>query len=123
MNERDQASHKPQDQPAIWRARYRSVRRGFRSDEELARVLGLEVGKVARWKDGESPVPGHRERLLALDVVVELLTGFLEPPSIRKWLIGFNQHLGGARPVDVIRQGRISDVFQAIQSERTGSYS
>jgi len=54
---------------------------------------------------------------------VSLLEGFLEEGSIAKWLRGMNAHLGDRRPIDVIRQGRLSEVVAAIEAERAGAFA
>jgi len=58
-----------------------------------------------------------------LDTVVSLLEGFLEVGSIAKWLRGMNAHLGDRRPIDVIRQGRLSEVVAAIEAEKAGAFA
>ena len=40
-----------------------------------------------------------------------------------KWLAGFNAHLRNRRPIDVIAQGRITEVIDAIEAEETGAYA
>ena len=104
---------------AIWRSRYLSARRGFHSDAEMAEALGLDASQVEHWKSGHAPSPEDREKLVAVDVVVELLSDFLEQGSVSKWLEGHNAHLGGARPIDLLKNGRLPEVIDAIQAEKT----
>jgi hypothetical protein len=52
-----------------------------------------------------------------------LLTGYLEPGSILKWLRGVNAHLDNRRPVDLIRQGSLSEVIAAIEAMKRGAYA
>jgi hypothetical protein len=66
----------------------------------------------ARWR--------HLE---ALDTVVGLLRGWLEPTTIPKWLHGVNAHLGDRRPLDVLRDGRLSEVVLAIEAEKSGAFA
>ena len=49
--------------------------------------------------------------------------GFLDVSSIPKWLRGLNAHLGDRRPIDVIRQGRLSEVIAAIEAEKAGAFA
>lgn len=104
-------------------ARYRSVRRAFPSDAALAQALRVDRSRVTRWKRGESPSPHHAEQLLRLDAVVSLLAGFLEPAVVPDWLHGTNAHLGHRRPLDVLREGRLSEVIAAIEAERSGAFA
>ena len=104
-------------------ARYHSVRRAFPSDAALAQALRVDRSRVTRWKRGESPSPHHAEQLLRLDAVVSLLAGFLEPAVVPDWLHGTNAHLGHRRPLDVLRQGRLSEVIAAIEAERSGAFA
>ena len=63
------------------------------------------------------------ERLVGVDATIELLTGFLDDRSIPKWLSGTNAHLGDRRPIDVLTQGRLSEVIAAIEAEKSGAYA
>ena len=42
---------------------------------------------------------------------------------VAKWLRGTNAHLGDRRPIDVIRQGRLSEVVAAIEAEKAGAFA
>jgi transcriptional regulator with XRE-family HTH domain len=104
-------------------ARCDFARRAFPSDAEMARVLGVDRSRLSRWRQGEPPDQENAERLLALDTVVELLTGYLDERSIPKWLYGINAQLRDRRPVDVIVSGRLSEVVAAIEAEKSGAYA
>lgn len=103
--------------------RYRSARRAFESDAELAELIGVHRSNVVRWKQGESAASENLELLLALDVAVSLLSGFLAPAAIRTWLHGVNAHLGNRRPLDVLKHGRLSEVVAAIEAEKQGAFA
>jgi len=103
--------------------RYTQVKRAFPDDAELARSLGVHRSAVVRWKRGEAPAPKNWEQLVGLDTVVSLLEDFLDATSIAKWLRGLNAHLGERRPIDVIRQGRLSEVIAAIEAEKAGAFA
>jgi len=104
-------------------ARVWSARRAFASEAELADWLGVHRSRVTRWKRGEVPDLATEEQLIGLDVAVSLLTGFLEDDVIPDWLLGTNAHLGHRRPLDVLRDGRLSDVVAAIAAETSGSFA
>lgn len=80
-------------------ARCEFARRAFLSDAEMARVLGVDRSRMSRWRQGEPPDQENAERLLALDTVVELLTGYLDERSIPKWLYGINAELRDRHPL------------------------
>ncbi len=102
---------------------YHVAKVAFPDDADLARSLGVHRSAVVRWKRGEPPAPRNWEQLVGLDAVVSLLEGFLEVASIAKWLRGLNAHLGDRRPIDVIRQGRLSEVVAAIEAEKAGAFA
>lgn len=104
--------------------RLESARRAFSSDAQLAEALGVDRAQVKRWREGATePGPGNADRVVGLDAAVELLSGYLAPSSISKWLMGVNAHLGDRRPVDLLRQGNLSEVIAAIEALKSGSYA
>ena len=104
--------------------RLESARRAFASDAQVAEALGVDRAQVKRWREGRTePGPENADRIVALDATVELLSGYLEPGSIPKWLNGVNAHLGDRRPIDLLRQGNLSDVIAAIEALKSGSYA
>lgn len=114
----------PRRDPAPVVIRLDSVRRVFPSDAALAQALGVNRAQVRRWREGRTePAPENADRLVGLDTVVELLSGHLEPSSVRKWLEGFNAHLGDRRPIDLLREGNLSDVVAAVEALKSGSYA
>lgn len=104
--------------------RLESARRAFASDAKVAEALGVNRAQVKRWREGETePGPGNAERVIGLDAAVELLSGYLEPSSVAKWLMGHNAHLGDRRPVDLLREGNLSGVIAAIEALKSGAYA
>lgn len=104
--------------------RLESARRAFPSDAQVAEALGVDRAQVKRWREGRTqPGPENADRIVGLDTVVELLSGHLEPGSIPKWLKGFNAHLGDRRPLDLLREGNLSDVVAAIEALKSGAYA
>jgi hypothetical protein len=104
--------------------RLRSARRAFGSDAGVAEALGVNRAQVTRWREGRTiPGPENADRIVGLDTVVELLSGYLDPASLPKWLLGNNAHLGHRRPVDLLRQGSLSPVVAAIEAMKAGSYA
>jgi DNA-binding transcriptional regulator YiaG len=103
--------------------RIESARRAFRSDADLAASLGVARSQLTRWKGGQAPDLENASKLTGLDAVVELLTGYLAPTSIPKWLSSPNAHLGNRRPLSLLQSGRLSEVIAAIEAEKGGAYA
>jgi uncharacterized protein (DUF2384 family) len=93
------------------------------SDAAVASVLGVSRAQPRRWREGQAPDLDNRDRIIGLDAVIALLSGFLAESSIPKWLNGVNAHLGDRRPISVLREGRVSDVIAAIEAQKTGAFA
>lgn len=110
--------------PSFLAVRLESARRAFPSDAQVAEALGVDRAQVKRWRDGRTaPGPENADRLIGLDTAVELLSGYLEPSSIPKWLMGINAHLGDRRPIDLLRRGNLAAVIAAIEALKSGAYA
>lgn len=105
------------------RASYLFARRAFPTDAALAEVFPVSPSRVARWKQGHPPDAENARLLRDLGIVVALLDGWLEEEAVPDWLHGANAHLGGRRPVDVVREGRLSEVVRAIEAEKSGAFT
>ncbi|HVF38367.1 MAG TPA: hypothetical protein VM939_00605 [Gemmatimonadaceae bacterium] len=107
----------------IQRFSFLIARAVFESDSEMALIFGVDRSNMKRWKSGAPLSRANAARLQAFNTVVSLLIGFLEPPTIPKWLRGTNTHLANRRPIDVLMRGRLSEVVAAIENERSGAFS
>jgi transcriptional regulator with XRE-family HTH domain len=103
--------------------RIASIRRALASDAEVAEALGVARSQLTRWRAGQSPDDANRDRLVGLDAVVELLSGFLSPGTVEKWLKSPNAHLGNRRPLALLRADRLSEVIAAIEAEKAGAFA
>lgn len=104
--------------------RLETARRAFPSDAQIAEALGVDRAQVSRWRDGQTtPAADVADRLVGLDAVIELLTGYLEPASIAKWLRGVNAHLDHRRPLDLLREGQLAAVIAAVEAMKSESYA
>lgn len=99
------------------------ITRVLGSDAAVADVLGVSRVQPRRWREGQVPDPDNRDRIIGLDAVIALLSGFLAESSIPKWLHGVNAHLGNRRPISVLREGRVSDVIAAIEAQKAGAFA
>lgn len=94
----------------------------FRTDDEVARVLGVPNAALADWRRGETVPMEHQAAITGLVAVTDVLAGYLEPSVVAEWLQGSNQRLGGLPPVIAIRHGRLSDVLDAVEAEKAGAF-
>ncbi|CAN5555864.1 hypothetical protein BH24GEM3_BH24GEM3_19770 [soil metagenome] len=109
--------------PSLIQASYLSARRGFPSDAALAEAFPVSPSRVARWKQGEIPDRENARFLRDVGIVVSLLDEYLDDDVIPDWLHGVNAHLGDRRPLEAIREGRLSEVVRAIEAEKSGAFA
>jgi hypothetical protein len=103
--------------------RLERVTRILGSDAAVADLLDVSRAQPRRWREGQKPDPENRDRIIGLDAVIALLSGFLAESSIPKWLTGVNAHLDNRRPMSVLREGRIADVIGAIEAQKAGAHA
>jgi DNA-binding transcriptional regulator YiaG len=104
-------------------ADYLRARRGFSSDQEMAEILEVHRTRLAAWKRGaEVPNPRNAQLLSYLAVVVSELEEFLDPDVIPDWLVTEQYTLGGATPVNALREGQLAEVLQAANATEHGAY-
>ena len=111
---------------AVSRLRIAEARTGaamLGSQTELAQWLGVHRSQVTRLLQGHELQGEPARRLAALGWVVRALAQVYEPAVIPDWLLGINAHLGGRRPLDVLRAGQLGEVIAAVEAARTGSYA
>jgi len=84
----------------------------------VARILNKDSKTVQRWLRYETkPRWDARELVLALNVVLERVSGIVEPASAEDWLYTPVPELDNRRPVDLIRKGesrRVLDLIDAV---------
>ncbi len=84
-----------------------------------AYIVGVKDGKtVSRWAKGDiSSVRQENERRLRTAYeVVELLTQFDSPETVRAWFIGLNPQLDDESPADALHEGRLREVLGAARA-------
>jgi hypothetical protein len=104
-------------------ARLARITQALGGDAAVADALGANQAELRGGRAGQAPDPEHRDRVIGLDAVIALLSGSLEASSIPRWLHGSNAHLGGRRPVTLLKEGRISDVIAAIEALKSGAFA
>ncbi|MXY41348.1 MAG: DUF2384 domain-containing protein [Rhodospirillaceae bacterium] len=90
---------------------------------DLANIVGVSPPTVHRWSRGQgSPTIEKQQVIAELRWVAERLSDFYEPDEARLWLQTGHPQLGGARPYDLINDGRIADVLEVIDRLESGVY-
>ena len=84
---------------------------------DVAEMLGTTPKTVSRWNRGRAyPRPSKESLLVDLEYIVVRLSEFYsDAGTARGWLYSRHKYFGGARPVDLIQEGRIHEVLDAIQ--------
>ena len=109
--------------PVAIREKVRAVSRDVGGQAKLARLIGVSPSRVSRWLQDEEPDAKNRRKVEGVEFVLSRLLDTLERETALKWLDGFNAHLGNRRPVDLLGQGRVAEVIQAVEAEETGAYA
>jgi transcriptional regulator with XRE-family HTH domain len=100
-----------------------ALSRDFRSQRQLAEALGVSPAQIGRWMRGGGVDLRNAERVDGLEHVMSSLLRLYEPDAARAWLFGFNPQLGGRRPIDVVRAGRMGEVLDAIAADYGGAFA
>ena len=85
---------------------------------DVANMLGTTPRTVSRWNQGRTNPRPSKENLLAdLEYIVERLAEFYsDPRTARAWLYSRHRYFDGVRPADLIQEGRVQEVLEAIQA-------
>ena len=85
---------------------------------DVANMLGTTPETVSRWNRGRAyPRPNKENLLVDLEYIVERLSEFYsDPRTARAWLYSRHKYFSGLRPADLIQEGRIQEVLEAIQA-------
>jgi uncharacterized protein (DUF2384 family) len=95
----------------------------FHSQRQVAELLGVSPAQVTRWRRGQGIDELNARRVDLLELVMSSLLRLYSPDVAELWLRGVNPHLGGRRPIDLIRAGRAQELIDAIAQERAGSFA
>ena len=94
------------------------------TDADLAGAVQSSPRTIERWR-AQTTFPQHeaRRRLDALDALAERLRGSLDTPeAINAWMHSDNGYLGGLKPIEALRAGRIDRVEAAIEALDSGIF-
>lgn len=91
---------------------------------QVADLLSVNRSQPSRWRTGAEGLAARNQRaVLDLDYVIVRLHQLWVPEVAEIWLQSPNAHLGGAMPLDVLRQRGAGPVVQAIDAEAEGAYA
>jgi hypothetical protein len=108
---------------ALSKAKLRHLADTLGGQSEVARVLRVDRSRVTRWLSDETPDRENQAKLDALEYVISRLLLHFKPETARKWLLGFNAHLGDRRPIDLIASRRVAEVIAALEQDELGAYA
>jgi len=96
----------------------------FGRQAKLAELFSTSTASVSRWfKKEDAPGPENAERIMGVAYIVYRLSNLVEPEVVDAWLHGINDHLGHQKPIDLIRQGRLTDVINALDEFEAGGFA
>lgn len=92
--------------------------------QKAAELLGVPRTLLAQLQKGELPPdPETAVLLLDLDYILARSLLVFTPQVARHWLVGANNFLDGARPIDVLRLRGFSPVIEALDAAQQCVYS
>src|SRR6266550_1862449 len=97
--------------PVTTRTRLSALVEDLGSQAEVARVLEVDRSRVSRWLKTEDPDADNRQKVEGIEFVLARLLRLHDRDTAISWLGGFNAHLGGRRPIEMIARGRLPEVI------------
>lgn len=94
------------------------------SKDILAAALNTQARSIDRWHRGENiPQTEQRKRLDALvRLKNHLYRTFDDEPSAHLWMQTNSRYLGGLKPIEVMRAGRIDRIEAALMALDYGAF-
>lgn len=94
------------------------------SQARLAEWVGVSRSQATRWAGGQTLPSVETQRAVTdLEFIVTRAAMVWDSAVITDWLHGTNAFLGGATPLEMIRQGRTAEVLQAVTADDAGVYA
>ena len=109
--------------PVQTRQRLRAVTDDLGTQARVARLLGVNPSRITRWLRDEEPDVVNRRKLEGAEFILTRLLDLYDRDTALKWLEGLNAHLADRRPADLLAQGRVAEVLQALEAAETGAYA
>lgn len=99
--------------------RTRQLREQFGlTQTELAHALGMSLRTVQNWE--RIGVAGSPRQLRNLDELWIILRESIKGPDIPAWLRSENDSFGGARPIDLLKEGKARDIIVEFRRLQAG---
>ena len=96
---------------------------GGLSGRDIANIVDVSPPTVTRWSQGVGAPSIRKQAVIAeLRWVAERLSDFYTPGEARLWLHTAHPLLGSERAIDLINQGRTSEVLEVIEQLDSGAY-
>ena len=96
---------------------------GGLNGRDIANIVGVSPPTVSRWSKGVGAPSIQKQAVIAeLRWVAERLSDFYAPDEARLWLHSAHPLLNGERAIDIINQGRTSEVLEVIEQLDSGTY-
>ena len=90
---------------------------------DIANIFEVSPATVTRWSQGEgSPTIDRQTAMAQLRWVAQRLSDFYAPDEVRLWLQSPHPQLRGARPYDLVVEGRTPEVLEVIERLDSGVY-
>jgi hypothetical protein len=100
----------------------RDIRSSGVSFGDIAAVTGVRERQVQHWAAGSSrPRDETRDRLVDVYYLVRQLAEVYRPEGIDIWLHARNRELDGSRPIDLLTNGDVESVVQAVERLQSGA--
>ncbi len=98
-------------------------RYGGLNGRDVANIVGVSPPTVSRWSKGVGAPSIQKQAVIAeLRWVAERLSDFYAPDEARLWLHSAHPLLNGERAIDLINEGRTSEVLEVIEQIDSGTY-
>ena len=96
---------------------------GGLNGRDIANIVDVSPPTVSRWSKGVGAPSIRKQAVIAeLRWVAERLSDFYTSEEVRLWLHSAHPLLGGERAIDLINQGRTSEVLEVIEQLDSGAY-
>lgn len=91
------------------------------TQSDIAAATGVTDRAVRGWQSSAIR-PERYDRLSELRDIVVVLSESLTPRGVGQWLHARNRLLGGDRPVELLKLGKVEEVRRAAAAFADGSY-
>ena len=109
--------------PAVARLLGDLKKYGGLSGTDIANIVDVSPPTVSRWSKGIGAPSIQKQAVIAeLRWVAERLADFYTPDEARLWLHSAHPLLKGERAIDLINQGRTSEVLEVLEQLDSGTY-